>query len=61
MKKDNFCRNDFKRLMQCLTCANDPETCGCDDSDEDENGMCRMFVAMPLNAADADDNKKNLN
>lgn len=31
---------DIERLIQCITCKNDPETCGCDDKDEDSEGMC---------------------
>lgn len=34
---------DLLRLKQCITCANDPADCGCDDSDEDENGMCTKW------------------
>lgn len=30
---------DIKRLMQCVTCERNPRDCGCDDSDEDENGI----------------------
>ena len=32
-----------RRLEQCIVCENDPRTCGCDDEDEDENGMCVQF------------------
>lgn len=34
---------DMVRLAQCLLCANDPLTCGCDDTDEDENRMCTKY------------------
>ena len=29
-----------QRLIQCITCARDPETCGCTEANEDENGFC---------------------
>lgn len=32
--------NDKKRLCQCITCKHDPEVCCCDESNEDEQGMC---------------------
>lgn len=32
------------RMMQCVWCKNDPETCGCTDDDEDENGFCRQWA-----------------
>lgn len=37
-------RYNFRRLKQCLTCGQNPEVCGCDESDEDENGMCKQWV-----------------
>ena len=35
--------NLARRLDQCIVCEHDPRTCGCDDEDEDENGMCVQF------------------
>lgn len=35
--------HDIKRLMQCVTCERNPRDCGCDDSDEDENGLCTKY------------------
>ena len=35
--------NIARRLDQCIVCEHDPRTCGCDDEDEDENGMCVQF------------------
>jgi len=35
---------NISRLKQCITCRCDPEECGCDESDEDENGMCKKWV-----------------
>lgn len=35
--------HDIKRLMQCLTCGKSPRDCGCDDSDEDSEGMCKKW------------------
>ena len=35
--------HEIKRLMQCVTCGRNPEDCGCDDSDEDESGMCTVW------------------
>lgn len=31
---------NIRRLKQCVTCERNPKTCGCDDADEDANGMC---------------------
>lgn len=31
---------DIDRLMQCITCERNPQTCGCKDEDEDSEGMC---------------------
>ena len=36
--------SDLKRMKQCIDCARDPETCGCTDKDEDENGMCKKCL-----------------
>lgn len=35
--------NDLKRLKQCVTCTMNPETCGCNEKDEDTNGMCQKW------------------
>ena len=35
--------HDIERLMQCVTCGRNPRDCGCDDSDEDEDGMCTKW------------------
>ena len=35
--------HDKDRLMQCIKCENNPETCNCTDSDEDSDGMCKKF------------------
>lgn len=35
--------NDFRRLMECITCQHDPKTCGCTESDEDEKGHCQKY------------------
>ena len=32
--------HEKQRLIQCITCARDPETCGCTEANEDENGFC---------------------
>lgn len=37
-------RYNLRRLKQCIECGQNPECCGCDDSDEDENGMCTQWV-----------------
>ena len=34
---------NIRRLKQCLICIHNPETCGYDESDEDENGMCKKW------------------
>ena len=51
-------RNDLKRLFQCVSCINDPITCGKDEKDEDERGMCKahrlMGLDMVMNTARGD-------
>lgn len=37
----NMSKQDQERLIQCIFCAEDPRTCGCDEKDEDEHGMCK--------------------
>ena len=39
---------DKSRLMQCVTCQNNPDNCGCDDNDEDENGLCKKYQGQIL-------------
>ena len=34
---------DRIRLLQCVFCDNDPETCGCTERNEDKDGMCRKY------------------
>lgn len=34
---------NIHRLKQCMTCNHNPETCRCDESEEDENGMCKKW------------------
>ena len=41
---DKLNENDRRRLSQCILCVNDPILCGCIDTDEDENGMCKKYV-----------------
>lgn len=36
--------HDIDRMMQCVTCVHNPETCGCDDADEDKSGMCMKWT-----------------
>lgn len=40
--------NDKKRLCQCITCKHNPEVCGCDESNEDENGMCKEWIGKMI-------------
>ena len=35
--------SDLKRLLECITCQNNPYTCGCTESDEDEKGHCQKY------------------
>lgn len=35
--------HDQKRFCQCVTCGKDPAKCGCDERDEDANGMCKQW------------------
>lgn len=34
---------DKIRLLQCVFCKNNPETCGCSERNEDEKGMCKKY------------------
>ena len=36
--------NDFKRLMECVTCQHDPYHCGCTEADENEKGHCQKYI-----------------
>lgn len=36
-------KEDKERLLQCVLCANDPDTCGCTEADEDETGLCTKY------------------
>jgi hypothetical protein len=42
LKEKMMTEHDIERLMQCVTCVN-LGTCGCDESDEDEHGMCTVW------------------
>lgn len=35
--------SDLKRLLECVTCRNNPENCGCTESDEDVYGHCQKY------------------
>ena len=32
-----------ERLKQCVRCENTPNSCGCSEKDEDENGFCNRY------------------
>lgn len=38
-------KHDIERFKQCLTC-NDLDLCECDDTCEDENGMCKLYKPL---------------
>ena len=40
---DGLSLHDKMRLMECISCDKDPETCGCDDNDENERGFCTKY------------------
>lgn len=35
---------DLQRLKECCTCYHDPESCGIEDKDENEDGSCPKYV-----------------
>lgn len=34
---------DRLRLLQCVFCQCDPAICDCDETDEDEDGLCKRY------------------
>lgn len=34
---------NLERFMECMTCKNDPLTCGCTDADEDGKRACKKY------------------
>lgn len=42
----NMSDKDKKRFFQCLNCKN-LNTCDRDESDEDENGLCKFYDELP--------------
>ena len=39
---------DKERLLQCVFCQRDPANCGCDENNEDENGLCKNYIGQVL-------------
>lgn len=39
----NLSAHDKIRLLQCVFCNNNPETCGFDEKNEDAEGMCKKY------------------
>ena len=37
-------KNDFERLMECVSCGRDPRLCDCTDEGEYENGSCKKWT-----------------
>jgi hypothetical protein len=35
--------NDRLRLLQCVFCQRDSAICDCDETDEDEDGLCKKY------------------
>ena len=44
-----FMERVARRFAQCLTCRNDPSTCGGTAADENESGMCMRYSLIDLN------------
>lgn len=44
-----FMERVARRFAQCLTCRNDPSTCGGTDANENERGMCMRYSLIDLN------------
>ena len=44
-----FMERVARRFAQCLTCRNDPSTCGGTAADENERGMCMRYSLIDLN------------
>ena len=36
-------KSDIERLIQCIICGKDPETCGASEKDEDNEGLCLKY------------------
>lgn len=36
--------SDIERLVQCCICARNPADCNADENDEDDRGMCKLYV-----------------
>lgn len=47
--------NDKIRLLQCVFCNRDPDTCGCTEKDENDKGMCKKYSCREKAEAKADD------
>ena len=43
----NMSDRDKNRFSQCFNCKN-LGTCNRDESDEDENGLCKFYDALPV-------------
>lgn len=43
--------HDKIRLLQCVFCNKDPETCGCTERNEDEKGMCTKYNGHKMEAS----------
>lgn len=41
-------KRDQKRFAQCFNCKN-LNTCTKNETDEDENGLCRFYIPLPKN------------
>lgn len=36
-------KKDKARLLQCVFCKRNSITCGCDETDENKNGLCQKY------------------
>ena len=40
----NLSQKDKARLLQCVFCKHNPDTCGKSEADEDADGMCKDYL-----------------
>ena len=45
-KFKDMCKRDQKRFAQCFNCKN-LNTCTRDETDEDEDGLCKFYDELP--------------
>ena len=39
----DYTYSEAERIIECMCCGRDPETCGATEKDEDEDGFCKLY------------------